>query len=74
MMVSFDVTNGSVYINIHDHGMPYNPLDRCAPDITLGIEEREVGGMGVFMVTQIMDNISYCYQNRTNQIMMDKSW
>ena len=73
MTVSVDVTNSSVCIKVYDQGMPYNLLDRDVLDITVRIEEREVGGLGVFMATQIMDHISYCYPNNTNQAMMEKS-
>ncbi len=42
-----------------DSGFAYNPLEREEPDITLSAEEREIGGLGIFMVKQIMDEITY---------------
>lgn len=48
-----------------DSGKPYNPLQGDDPDITIPIKEREMGGMGVFMVKQIMDEV--LYENRDGQ-------
>lgn len=42
-----------------DSGFEYNPLEKEDPDITLSAEEREIGGLGVFMVKQIMDEVTY---------------
>ena len=48
-----------VVIEFEDNGKPYNPLEKRDPDITLGVEEREVGGLGIFMVKKIMDSVEY---------------
>lgn len=45
-----------------DQGMPYNPLNRDDPDITLDAEEREIGGLGVFMTQKMMDKTEYKYK------------
>lgn len=42
-----------------DKGRPYNPLEREDPDITLSAEERQIGGLGIFMVKKIMDTVLY---------------
>lgn len=46
-------------IEFEDKGVPYNPLERNDPDIHKPLEEREVGGMGIFMVKNFMDSIEY---------------
>ena len=59
--------NGNkITIKFIDEGMQYNPLERPDPDITLPPEERPVGGLGVFMVKQIADKVSYKYENNKN--------
>ena len=42
-----------------DWGIPYNPLEKPDPDVTLSLEERDVGGLGIFMVKKSMDEINY---------------
>lgn len=50
-----------------DDGMPYNPLERKEPDITAGIEEREIGGLGLFMVKKLAEDVCYEYAQSKNQ-------
>lgn len=49
-----------------DAGVPYNPLDKEDPDITLCTEERPIGGLGIFMVKKYMDEVHYVYENGQN--------
>ena len=51
-------------ITVTDDGIPFNPFDRVGPDTTLSIEERDIGGLGVLLVTELMDE--YHYQRRPN--------
>ena len=46
-----------VTIQFLDHGKPYNPLAKEDPDITLSAEERQIGGLGIFMVKKSMDSL-----------------
>lgn len=55
-----------------DNGIPYNPLAKEDPDVTLTAEERQIGGMGIFMVKNIMDAISYEYVDGQNILEMWK--
>ena len=55
-----------------DAGKPYNPLSREDPDITLGAEERQVGGLGIFMVKNMMDEVTYQYQSGKNILTIKK--
>lgn len=59
-------------IDIIDHGTPYNPLEEKNPDITLGFEEREIGGLGIFLVKDSMDNVSYRYEDNFNIFTIEK--
>ena len=57
-----------------DRGEPFNPLERADPDITLPLEEREVGGLGVLIVKRTMDTINYKYVEGMNRLVITKSW
>lgn len=55
-----------VEMKFTDSGVAYNPLEKEDPDITLNSEERQVGGLGIFMVKNYMDEINYVYENGKN--------
>jgi anti-sigma regulatory factor (Ser/Thr protein kinase) len=62
----------NITIEFEDSGMPYNPLEKEAPDITLSAEEREVGGLGIFMVKEMMDQVSYRREGDRNILVVQK--
>ena len=62
----------SVIITFIDGGVPYNPLAAADPDTTLSIDERAVGGLGVFMVKKSMDEITYRYEGGKNILSIRK--
>jgi serine/threonine-protein kinase RsbW len=59
-------------IRIEDSGVAFDPLARPAPDITIPLEERPIGGLGIFMVRQIMDRVSYERAGDRNVLTMVK--
>ena len=63
--VRVEVTDNplAVVITFIDNGIPYDPLAKDNPDITLSVEERDVGGLGIYMVKKTMDDISYEYKD-----------
>jgi len=63
----------AVVITFIDKGIPYDPLAKEDPDITLSAEEREIGGLGIFMVKQTMDEISYEYKDGQNILTIKKN-
>lgn len=63
----------SVSITFIDHGVPYDPLKKEDPDITLSCEERPVGGLGIFMVKKSMDDITYEYKDGRNILKIKKT-
>lgn len=60
-------------IEIRDQGVPYNPLMREDPDITLSVEERGIGGLGIFMVKKTMDEVSYRHEGKSNILTIRKA-
>lgn len=63
-----------VMLQIRDSGTPFNPFEREDPDITLSADEREIGGLGIYMVKNIMDTVSYEYKQQENIVTMKKKW
>ncbi|MGN0597368.1 MAG: ATP-binding protein [Ruminiclostridium sp.] len=62
----------TVSITFKDSGVPYNPLEKADPDITLSAEERDIGGLGIFMVKKSMDDIEYSYKDGRNVLTIKK--
>ena len=62
----------AVSITFIDHGIPYDPLAKEDPDITLSAEERSIGGLGIFMVKKSMDDIDYEYKDGQNILHIRK--
>ena len=65
-VISVEFADGFAEITFRDWGTPYNPLENPDPDVTLPAEERQIGGLGIFMVKKSMDSLSYCYENGQN--------
>lgn len=59
-------------IELRDAGVPFNPLDKTDPDVTLPANERPVGGLGIFLCKKMMDSIEYRYENENNVLIMKK--
>ena len=60
------LTEGRIVFRFSDNGRPYDPTDRPDPDTTLSAEERDIGGLGIFMVKKIMDEVTYEYRDGLN--------
>ena len=63
----------AVIITFIDHGKPYDPLESEDPDTSLGAEERNIGGLGVFLVKKTMDDVTYEYKNGQNILRIRKN-
>ena len=66
------VEDGMVTFKLIDAGRPFDPLAKEDPDIMLSGEERGIGGLGIFMVKNTMDEMEYEYRDGCNQLMMRK--
>lgn len=62
----------SVVVTFIDNGKAYDPLAREDPDVALTAEEREIGGLGIYMVKKSMDEISYEYKDGQNILRIKK--
>lgn len=74
--VTIDTLEGSVGVAItfKDSGSEYNPLDKEDPDITLSAEEREIGGLGIYLVKKTMDSVEYEYKDGYNILTLHKNF
>ena len=61
-------------ITFIDSGIPYDPLKKPDPDITLSVEERQIGGLGIYMVKKSMDDVSYSYSEGQNHFTIVKDF
>ena len=59
-------------ITFIDSGIPYNPWARKDPDTTLSLEERQIGGLGIYMVKNSMDKVDYVYRDGKNVVTIKK--
>ncbi len=71
--ISIENNDGNVKIVFSDSGTPYNPLEKPDPDTTLSSEERQIGGLGVFLVKKNMDDVTYEHKNGKNVLTMIKN-
>lgn len=62
-----------IAVTFSDGGIPYDPLSRDAPDITLSAEERGIGGLGIYLVKKSMDDVIYEYRDGKNVLTIKKT-
>ena len=62
----------TVIITFIDKGIPYNPLEKEDPDTTLSADDRQIGGLGIYMVKKSMDSMEYEYRNGQNILSIKK--
>ena len=67
-----DPDNASVTIEFRDNGIPFDPLAKADPDVTLSAEERNIGGLGIYMVKKSMDALEYRRKDGQNILTITK--
>ena len=70
----FETEANAVTLIFTDYGTPYNPVIKKDPDITLSADDRAIGGLGIFMVKNIMDEMRYEYVDDKNILYITKKW
>lgn len=71
--ISFALKNRQLEITILDDGKPFDPTLKAQPDISLSAEERKIGGLGIFLIQKMMDEVSYQRINNKNLLTLKKS-
>ena len=72
--VSLELTANSLIASIADDGVPFNPLTEATPDTQLSIEDRQIGGLGIHIVINMVDDISYQRTADKNVLTLTKSF
>ena len=72
LAIGFEKESRTVTFRMADKGISFDPLQKPDPDITLSAEEREIGGLGIFIAKKTMDSICYAYENGENILTMTK--
>ena len=70
--IDMSCENKRLTIVITDTGIAFNPLERQEPDLTLSLEERPIGGLGIFLVKQLMTEVTYSHSDGKNILTMTK--
>lgn len=74
IQITFALKEGSVSVGIEDEGIAFNPLtDSKAPDLEASVEDRQIGGLGVYFIKQFMDDLDYQRINNKNQLVFSKN-
>jgi len=71
--IGLDATDGVITICFIDSGIPFDPLAKADPDITLSADERKIGGLGIYMVKKTMDDVTYEFKDGKNILTLKKS-
>ena len=74
VFAGYNAEQGQFEITFVDEGIPYNPLEKDDPDITLNAEERSIGGLGIFLVKKTMDDVVYRYDDHRNMLTIVKKY
>lgn len=72
--VAAQVGEGRVTVRITDDGAPFDPLAAEAPDTSLSIEDRDIGGLGIHLVRKLMDSVHYERAGKYNRLQFSKSY
>ena len=70
--IEVSLNKNKLSITFMDEGVPFDPLKKDEPDISLPSDDREIGGLGIFMVKKMMDKVSYKYENNKNILTIEK--
>ena len=70
--IGFDEQSRNITFRMMDAGVPFDPLQKPDPDITLPAEKRQIGGLGIFITKKTMDSVVYAYENGKNILTMIK--
>jgi len=73
VVITCHVNSDRVEVEIADTAPRFDPLSMPVPDLDGSIEERRIGGLGVFLIRQVMDGVSYRYENGKNILVMTKN-
>jgi len=71
--IVISLENKILSIEIIDDGKPFDPTARKEPDVSLPAEDRPIGGLGIFLIRKMMDNVTYTRHNNLNTLTLLKN-
>lgn len=71
--LTMEKTGNTLIFSLVDSGVPFDPTSTEEPDLTLSADERPIGGLGIFLVREMMSDINYRYENSQNILTMTYS-
>ncbi len=72
IQIGFDKQTSALMVTFIDSGVPFDPVAKLDPDITLSAQEREIGGLGIFMAKKNMDSMEYRREDGKNILTVTK--
>ena len=66
------VIDGAIEIRITDSAPPFNPLSLPTPDLDSDVNERRIGGLGIYLIRRVMDGVEYAYEGGNNIFTLTK--
>lgn len=72
LAIKHNADKNEIMFRMTDSGVPFNPLEKPDPDVTLSAKERKIGGLGIFMMKKTMDEVFYANTNGENILTMIK--
>jgi len=72
LRVRFEIADGDVMITLHDHGRAFNPKQVAAPNLSLPLHRRPVGGLGLHLIRTLMDDVRFDFAPDQNTLVMIK--
>lgn len=71
--IDYNKDKQEVKLSFEDNGIKFNPLEKEDPDINASIEDMKIGGLGIYIVKESMDNIEYKYEDNKNILILSKN-
>lgn len=70
--IDFTLHPSQISVTIADDGKPFDPTQKKAPDTTLTVEKRQIGGLGIYLMNKMMDEVKYKRENNQNKLTLIK--
>ena len=71
--IEFKKSDDQLYLTLIDDGIAYDPTLKADPDLSLSVEDRPIGGLGIFLIKKIMDQVEYSRKENKNFLMLTKN-
>jgi anti-sigma regulatory factor (Ser/Thr protein kinase) len=72
--ISCDMQGSDIVIRIRDRGSPFDPGSVPQPDVSAGLEDRKIGGLGIYIMKKMMDEVNYSFDiEQGNRLEMRKT-